>query len=137
MRRGLCVTPCYGAWFNGRILHPKYGIFRKMNSEELALSRKKKLPECAVAGCDRLGVKRALCQKHYKRWVAGIMLHPIEGVFYTKYPKRKNIIEIDFSQYPKVKAKVTKLVTKLSLPASHVVMTLLAQALSKKNKEDL
>ena len=153
VRRGCCLK-CYQRWRWGTIVHPDLGIFHRMTVPELQRSRLKKLGLCLIPGCDKMGNKRNLCDRHYKMWREGLIQHPVVGEFGLKNTPSKALdkaaaemnsapmtatddiclttININLELYPQIREAVYRVAVNLSLPVSHVVVTLLAEALENR-----
>ncbi|MCK5014268.1 MAG: hypothetical protein KAS66_10650 [Candidatus Omnitrophica bacterium] len=102
-RRDCCLT-CYQRWRRGTIDHPTIGTYRNLTRPEKAKSRSKK------AG------KRSIVDK------SGRQALPTGGY------RSSMIIEINFNQYEYLYSKIRGEAVRLSLPVSHVIMTMLGEA---------
>ena len=91
-RMGLCMV-CWQRWYHAREKHPVVGKYRKMTREERILARHGNPVKCLVEGCERVGNKRGLCNKHYKLWRDKKILHPEFGVWFAKKSKEVKQLE--------------------------------------------
>ena len=107
-RRDCCI-PCYQRWRNGYIVHPTTGVYRKMSRQEITQARLKKARKGSVV--DKTGKQTP----------------PTEGY------ESSMIVEINFNQYEHLFSKIRKEADRLSLPVSHVIMTMLGEAVAIKN----
>lgn len=143
-RMGLCMV-CWQRWYHGRVKHPVIESYRTMTREEIILARHGNPAECLIEGCTRVGCKRGLCGKDYKKWRLGKILHPVWGVWIpkrkeanveekaeyktslkTEGQKETHSILIDFTSYPDL-YRIIKEISKLQhLPANHVVLNQIA-----------
>ncbi len=143
-------------WRRGDILHPDLGTFHRMTVPELQQSRLKKMGLCLIPGCEKVGNKRNLCDQHYKRWREGDIQHPVVGEFGLKNTPSKALdkvatemnsapmtttddiclttININLEQYPQIRDAVYRMAVDLSLPVSHVAVTLLGEALAGRRR---
>ena len=110
-RRDCCLT-CYQRWRRGTIDHPTIGTYRNLTRPEKAKSRSKK------AG------KRSIVDK------SGRQALPTGGY------RSSMIIEINFNQYEYLYSKIRGEAVRLSLPVSHVIMTMLGEASAVKGNGD-
>lgn len=98
--------------------------------------------KCLMPGCHQEGKIRGLCHKHYDAWRHGQISPPILGDFkivnkpkkvkQQKKPVNVKIapIQLDLSQYPRIKTTITRMAARLSLPVEHLIITLLGEALA-------
>jgi len=56
-------------------------ITAPMESEEVEQVKK-----CLIEGCNNVGNRRGLCERHYDSWRKGYIEHPVEGLW---FPNRK------------------------------------------------
>ena len=150
--RGMCISPCYGAWYHGRVEYPGIGKFTKMGSEELRIARGHKYQECLIEGCHEPGRFRGLCSRgggHYKAWYDGKIEHPKLGIFQPKYKKvsmdktekkivvgelEKRKIIIDLSDYEALHTKLKQEADKSLVSIEHKIISLIAEKMQKCKK---
>jgi len=145
-RRGCCIK-CYCLWRKGSITHPTIGVFRKMTTPELQQARLEKLGICLIPGCKEIGSKRNLCFKHYRRYLTGKIDHPVLGPWPPPDKKKRTVekpactvypttVSIDLRRYPEIRGAVFREAIWLSLPVSHVAITLLSEALAARKERN-
>lgn len=149
VKSGLCEKD-YLRWYKGLIKHPVEGKWRFDADRQ---KKRTNWPDCEIEGCTEKGNKRGLCEKHYKGWHTGIILHPTLGEYFVIRPQKRfksggNMSEekkdektderkftIDFEQYPDLFFEIKRLAEDSFLPELHMVINLLAAAI-KVDKEN-
>lgn len=105
--RGMCRNPCYMKWYHGKVNHPTLGKFKRAPREEV-------------------------------EYPAGDMNKP-EAKEHIIPATDKDICQqtatIDMDRYPLIKVAVYRMATRLSLPVSHIIITLLAEALENRRAD--
>ena len=105
LMRGVCRNPCYNQWYRGHIEHPTLGKFK------IAPWSPKEKEETSG-----------------RRHAADRSVVADDDICLTT-------INIDLEQYSQIKKEVYRMANSLALPVSHVVVTLLAEALENKRSE--
>ena len=115
-----CCLKCYQRWRKGSIVHPTLGAFRRMTVLELQQSKLKK-----VVGKSR---PKENAPKHGQKYE-------------TKRPAATDdicltTININLELYPQIRDAVYRMAVNLSLPVSHIAVTLLGEALATRRKTE-
>lgn len=106
--RGVCRNPCYMKWYTGKIEHPVLGKFKRAPREEV-------------------------------EYPAGDLNNPNEkkdNIFNADKDICEQTATINMDNYPLIKVDVYRLAVRLSLPVSHIIITLLAEALEARRGND-
>jgi hypothetical protein len=102
--RGICRNPCYNQWYSGKVEHPVLGKFKTAPKE--VISMKKETERGQGRETDRPeSVADDICL---------------------------TTININLELYPQIRETVYRMAVDLSLPVSHVAVTLLAEALGNR-----
>ena len=105
--RGVCRKPCYNQWYQGAVEHPVLGKFKRAPREEV-------------------------------EYPAGDLNKP-EPKTHSIPETDKDICEqtatINMDNYPLIKVAVYRMAVKLSLPVSHIIITLIAEALENRRAD--
>ena len=109
----------------------------------------KQVNVCVMDGCRKEVYARDLCRSHYDKWAYGKAQHPVFGDYtrknnskHTDSPtqirqdKAVATIKLDFSQCPALQRAIVEMSEEKMLPAAHVIMALLSEAVRKQQKEE-
>jgi len=117
--------------------------------------------KCMVEGCGKKVLNRGLCSGHYQKWRKGKVEHPTLGKFVPSQvhikskiktpkkpkppqPKKPNtqppvknpdIVTLDFSRYPDLKAVIFEGAGGFLLPVEHMIISILAGAITRKREK--
>ena len=149
--RGLCQTD-YDRWRNGTIDHPEAGQYKRSN-----VRAEKGI--CLIEGCNESAEVRGLCHSHYQAFRKGTIEHPTQGKFVVSQVHHKSKIKVDppkpqkekkpvlrsypfpdivllnFTDYPELKAIVFETASKFLMPINHIIMTLIGEAVATRVKK--
>ena len=127
LRRGLCLNPCYMSWYKGRIEHPEHGVFKKLSSIEASAINKK---ETKTKEAFIVTPKTTLPGK-----IAVSALSAVNASVNKDTDICPNAVHLDMSQYPQIMKLIDRMTVDLALPVTHIIVTLLAEALANRNKQ--
>jgi hypothetical protein len=124
-----CCRQCYHLWRSGLLSHPVVGAFRKMATTEIRQARLKKTGKGSVVDKD---IKQTRTVVGYDNTTKiATVGHPEVAEDMTPTPW---IININFMQYQYLFSKIRKEADRLSLPVTHVIMTMLGEMMIKINR---
>lgn len=123
--RGLCRKPCYNQWYHGAVEHPvlgKYAVAPRgsASTKKETSPARKKLEDAAA----KIKAPTSPYQKP-----------EIDRPAVTDEDICQQTATIDMDRYPLIKVAVYRMATRLSLPVSHIIITLLAEALENRRAD--
>lgn len=109
-----------------------------------------KVAVCLIEGCEAEVYCRDLCRKCYDKWTYGSMDHPVDGTYERKYKtkhtasptqmrhdKAAAAVRLDFSECMPLQDALKDMAEYAMLPVSHIIMTLLSEAIAQRRRDGL
>lgn len=112
--RGVCRKPCYNQWYSGKVEHPLWGKFKANTKEVLSMESEK--------GSTKKSLGKATPEMNSSPMTT------IDDICLTT-------ININLELYPQIMKLIYRMAVDLSLPVTHIVVTLLAEALANRSKQ--
>lgn len=112
--RGVCRKPCYNQWYFNRVEHPLLGKFKATTKEVLSMESEKS------------STKKSLGKATPE--MNSSPMTTIDDICLTT-------ININLELYPQIMKLIYRMAVDLSLPVTHIVVTLLAEALANRSKQ--
>lgn len=133
----------------------RYGKKAIMETKPQITELNKDMPGiCIMNGCTDEVYSRDLCKSCYGKYIYGSLDHPVHGKFVRKYyktgkmdgPRRERIKEerriatkvdlcnFNWNKYPHIRDAILKKVEESMLPAEHIIMGILSNALIERGR---